>query len=144
VSVLTEVGAAVRQRWLGYEPLLAALGGPHVFSRKPRSDFPFPDPAKKKYVTIADKTETDGMRVMDDVESLSLTLQTHAWTFGVYEDDEVEEVVHHMQAALNTGPLVIAGYGTVNLRRELVVVMGDPNGVDIRHAPVRYRILTIG
>jgi hypothetical protein len=144
VSALSGVGIAIRGRWLEYDPLIEALGGPHVFSRTPPPEYAFPDTVRYKYITIGDKTEADGMQVMDDVESLSLTLQTHAWTRGFYDDDTVEEIVEHMQEALKTAPLVIDGYGTVRLRRELVVVMGDPNGVDIRHAPVRYRISTIG
>jgi len=136
---LTAVSVKVVSRWRGYAPLVDEMSGEHVFSRYPPPGFEFPAD-EHKYITVGDKTETD-IRILGTPGS-SLTLMAHGWTRGIYDDGPLERMVHLMNKALEE-PLVLDGYGTVVLRKELAVVMGDPDP-EMRHAPVRYRISTMG
>jgi hypothetical protein len=148
MTLLTAVHNAVVARWLNNAPLVAALGGPYVFSR----DWPPPDPVDPendplkrpttphKYITVGDKTESDVLIL--GPSGSSLTLVAHGWTYGFYGDAEVEELAHLMLASLEAEPLTIPGYAGVVVRRELAVVLADPNP-EVRHANVRYRISTL-
>jgi hypothetical protein len=141
VSVLTAAATALTLRWKGDAALVAAMGGAHVFSRSIPPDFVFPDKKKRKHITIGDQTHVPVPTLNDGQQGSSMTISTHAWTRGYYEDDSVRQLAHLMTKAASATPLVLEGYGTVVLREELAVVMGDPDP-DVRHAPVRYRIST--
>jgi hypothetical protein len=135
VSLLTLVRDAVVERWLAYEPLVDALGGPHVFNRYPPEDFELP-PLPNKRITVGERTQ---IPVPMMGSGSSVTLMTQARTDGFYGDSQVEELAELMDEALEE-PLVIVGYGGVVLRNELTAVMVDPDDVLIRLATNRYRI----
>lgn len=139
-DVVAAAHLALITRWKGYAPLVSAMDGEHVFSRDIPPGFVFPDPDKRKWITVGDKTRVP-VPSLQSLKGWSLTVATHGWTRGYYDDDQVSEIAHLMTEAATASPLVLEGYGTVVLREELAVVMGDPD-VDVRHAPVRYRIST--
>lgn len=140
-DVLTVANDALMGRWRNDAPLVAAMGGPHVFSRAVEPDFTFPDDSKRKWITVGDQSRTPVPILHDDGQGWSATVSTHGWTSGYYEDDSVRELAYLMTKSATSEPLVLVGFGTVVLREELCVVMGDPDP-DVRHAPVRYRIST--
>lgn len=138
MSLLTEVRGAVVARWLAYEPLTEALGGPHVFNRYVPQDFELP-PAPNKRIIVGERTQ---MPVSVMGYGATITMMAHARTDGYYKDSQVEELVELMDEALEE-PLVIEGYGGVVLRNEFTTIMIDPDDTLIRHGPVRYRISTL-
>jgi hypothetical protein len=140
MSILTAVHLEVVQRWLGYTALTDALGGPHVWSRATPPDFEFPDEPLRKYITVGDKTELD-VRVMGHGRTMTLT--AHSWTKGYYDDAPVEELMALQEAALESAPIFLAGYGNVILRNDgLRAVTSDPD-LEYRHGIIRYRISTL-
>lgn len=138
-SLLTAISNALVGRWLGDTALVVALGGQHVFSRQVPPDFAFPDAAKHKYATVGDKTESS-ISVMGSGSSLTMT--SHWWTRGYYEDGPVEELTSMAHAAAVSAPLLVTGYGPFTVRREMLAITGDPD-VEYRHGVMRHRFSTL-
>jgi hypothetical protein len=138
-ALLTEVSEALTARWKADAALSGAMGGEHVFSRQVPPDFVFPDAVKHKYGTIGDKTET-GIAVMGDGSAVTVT--SHWWSRGYYEDGPVEQLAHLANVAVESAPIVIAGYGAFVVSRELLGVTGDPDP-EFRHAVMRHRLSTL-
>jgi hypothetical protein len=139
LSLLTEVSNALVARWLSDAALVAALEGEHVFSRQVPPDFVFPDSHRHKYATVGDKTEAE-VSVMGDGSTLTVT--SHWWTRGYYEDGRVEELVALADASVKAAPIMVDGYGSFTVRRELKAITGDPDP-EYRHGVMRHRFSTL-
>ena len=91
--------AAAVERWSNDAPLLAHLGGPHVFEdRMPEKDPEDPEPEPARYIIIGDETAAP-VGVMGS-RSSSVTMAASSWTRGELDKAAAVETVRLMDAAL--------------------------------------------
>lgn len=117
---------------------VAALIGERIYDGLPQR-------SSKPFISIGSKTEvTANVFGTDGWEN---TITTHVFT-GAYpdgttltqSDDPLLRIVEAMHGAFKE-PLVIEGHDTAFLRPEFSTTLEEEGG-KVRHAPVRYRILT--
>jgi hypothetical protein len=129
---------ALTGAYLAHAPLVAYLGGPHVYGRRaPTKDA---DGAQlRRYITVPEVSEVP-LGVLG-AAGYTDTITSHAWTripaSDKVSDDEVEEMVRLMNQAV-AEPVPVEGFGSLRFEYESSTIMGDPDP-EIAHAPVRYR-----
>jgi hypothetical protein len=112
-------------------PLLAALGGPHVFDGAPQSrTFP--------YVTFAQTRVVDWSTGSEAGDEHLLTL--HVWSRAAGKK-EVHVLITALREALHEAPLTLDGHRLVNLRHEFSEIRREPDGETWRGL-VRLRAVT--
>lgn len=128
MSALLSLQGAVLARLTGDAPLMGRLQGIY--------DGAAPQGAPMPFVVLGAPTEGSGNTLDRTGWSDTLTLHVLSDYAG---SKEVLELVALMDAAL-AAPLAMDGHTSTRMRREFLTVLVEDDGV--RHAPVRYRILT--
>jgi hypothetical protein len=123
------VQVALAARWLGWAPL-AALVGDRIYDGRA------PDGAEKPYIVIDSPTEVPQGTFGRDGANSTLSAHVHSDFDGA---EEIAAVMKEMFAAL-AEPLVLDGHTRARLRRDFATVLVEG---DSRHAPVRFRALTM-
>jgi len=119
------------ERWKGFPSLAAIIGGRVYDGLEPEgSEYPL--------LRVGQKTEVPTLQYLGG-NGWSNTIVGHAFS-RYLGDGEIAAIVEQMDAAV-AEPLVLDGYGTATLRRELLTTLEEEGG-KLRHANVRYRITT--
>ncbi|GAA2609608.1 DUF3168 domain-containing protein [Actinomadura fulvescens] len=98
-----------------------------------------PEDVPRPYVLLGDAIETP-----DNAHGAfgRQTVQTlHAWS-DYHGYAEVNAIAYRLQQLLDHQPLVIAGHRHVVTRFEFAQTLTDPDQPGLRHAAVRFRIIT--
>lgn len=128
MSALWPLQKALATRLKANAPLMARVSGVH--------DGEAPQGAALPYIVIGGPTEFPSGVL--GPQGFSDTLTVHIWS-GYQGRKEALEIAALMDAAL-VEPLTLEGHTAARLRPEFRTVLVEDDGV--RHAPVRYRILT--
>lgn len=129
----TPVQAAVYAKLTGDATLTSTLGGPHVY------DGEAPENAPRPYVLIGESIETP-----DDAHGMfgrQTVMTIHVWS-DYAGFSEANAIAYQIQALLDQQPLDIAGARHVLTRFEFAQTLVDPDDRSLRHATVRFRIIT--
>lgn len=130
-AALTPVQAAIFAKLTGDATLTAMISGVY--------DGDAPEGAARPYVLIGESIET-----ADDAHGAfgRQTVQTlHVWS-DYRGFAECNAIVGVLQTLLDQQPLDIVGARHVATRFELAQTSVDPDRPGLRHAPVRFRIIT--
>lgn len=133
MSVLLPLQAALSARLTGDAPLMARVTA--VYDGQAPQSTP-ESPVVLPYVVIGEPTEVP-QRPLERA-GWSATLTLHVWS-NYPGRREALEIADLMDAAL-AAPLALTGHTSARLKPEFRTVLVEADGV--RHAPVRYRILT--
>ena len=120
---------AMRDALLAHAPLLALLGGGHVFDELPRG-------AHEPYVAFAG-IETRDWSVQDQKAHehfVTLEVKTKSRSRGLAQD-----IVNEIEAALDDAALTLAGHALINLRLTFWTVAKSN---DVFGAVVKFRAAT--
>lgn len=132
-AAFTPVQAAIFAKLTGSATLVGLLGGPNVY------DGTAPESAPRPYVIIGESIETP------DNAHGAFGRQT-VMTINVWSDyqgfAEANAIVYVLQQLLDEQPLDIAGHRHVATRFEFAQTLVDPDIPSLRHASVRFRIIT--
>jgi hypothetical protein len=106
MSAALALAAALRDRLVTHAPLLALLGGAHVFDELPRG-------AQAPYVAVTG-IETRDWSVMDQ------KAHEHVVTIDIATNERsrklAQAIAHEIELALDMQPLELAGHRLINLR----------------------------
>jgi hypothetical protein len=123
--------AAIHTALSAHAPLLAALGGPHIYDEPPAT-VAFP------YVTLGEQRVSDYSAGDDAGEEHQLTL--HAWSRqGGHREAHI--IAGTLLQALDDAPLAPEGHHLVNLRFAVADIRREADGRTY-HAVVRFRAVT--
>jgi hypothetical protein len=100
---------------LAHAPLLAKLGGAHVFEEVPRGA----QPPFVTFSTIDTRDRSDfGLRAHEHF--VTLEVRTNSRARGL-----AEAIVEEIEVALDDAPVVLAGHALIDLRLESWVIQRD-------------------
>ena len=123
--------AAIHDALSADAPLLALLGGPHVYDEPPRA-------AAFPYVTLGEARLSDFSTSEEPGEEHHIVL--HGWSRqGGHR--EAHEIAGALLQALDDAPLALDGHHLVNLRFALADIRREADGRTY-HAVVRFRAVT--
>lgn len=122
---------SLHQSLAGHAPLVAVLGGPHVYDEAPRG-------AAFPYVTLGDAEVSDWSTGSSTGQEHRLTL--HVWSRQGGQA-EAHIIAGEIIAALEDVPLDPAGHRLVNLRFATADIRREADG-RTWHGLVRFRAVT--
>jgi hypothetical protein len=123
--------AAIHTALSGHAPLLAVLGGPHIYDEPPAT-------AAFPYVTLGEQRVSDYSAGDDAGEEHQMTL--HAWSRqGGHREAHI--IAGTLLQALDDAPLAPEGHHLVNLRFAVADIRREADGRTY-HAVVRFRAVT--
>ncbi|MFN3856085.1 MAG: DUF3168 domain-containing protein [Phreatobacter sp.] len=122
---------SLHQSLAGHAPLVAVLGGPHVYDEAPRG-------AAFPYVTLGDAEVSDWSTGSSSGQEHRLTL--HVWSRQGGQA-EAHIIAGEIIAALEDVPLDPAGHRLVNLRFATADIRREADG-RTWHGLVRFRAVT--
>lgn len=122
---------SLHQSLAGHAPLVAVLGGPHVYDEAPRG-------AAFPYVTLGDAEVSDWSTGSSTGQEHRLTL--HVWSRQGGQA-EAHIIAGEIIAALEDVPLDPAGHRLVNLRFATADIRREADG-RTWHGLVRFRVVT--
>ena len=112
-------------------PLLALLGGPHIYDDVPQ-------PVSHPYLTLGQSISRDWSSVGDTGEEHIITL--HVWSRASGRK-QTHQIMSAVRDALHDRALALAGHRLINLRHEFSDARREPDG-DTYHGLVRFRAVT--
>ena len=130
-SSATALQTAMRDRLLAHAPLLALLGGGHVFEEIPRG-------AEEPHVVFASAETRDwsvqGQKAHEHFIAIDVKTKSRSRKLA-------QDVVHEIEAALDDAVLALAGHVLINLRLAFWSLARDKSSENFS-ATMRFRAAT--